>query len=224
MLLRIVDRREVQRARRVDWRQRAVTGWAGFRGAVSLAAAIAVPTTTHSGAPFPDRSLIIFVVSFVILMTVLVQGSTLPAVVRWARIPDDVAHAEELRLARARGAQAALDALPVVAAEVGVSEELQNRLQRNTKRHAALVMAGGDGSAERQLARAQRSDSAGAPGRARTQAPRHHRLRDQRRIDDIVLLELQRDGPRRSATARPRRRRISVPRHAVFTALSYSQR
>ena len=49
-------------SRRVGFRQRFVTSWAGFRGAVSLAAALAVPLTTLSGAPFPDRNLIIFVV------------------------------------------------------------------------------------------------------------------------------------------------------------------
>ena len=77
--------------------------WAGFRGAVSLAAALAVPLTTHSGAPFPDRNLIVFVVCVVILVTVLVQGSTLPDVVRWARMPEDTSHADELQLARCRG-------------------------------------------------------------------------------------------------------------------------
>ncbi len=73
------------------WRQRCVTNWAGFRGAVSLAAALAVPLTTLSGAPFPERSLLIFVVVVVILVTVIVQGTTLPAVVRWANMPEDVA-------------------------------------------------------------------------------------------------------------------------------------
>ncbi len=191
VFIRAVDRREAQRARRVDWRQRAVTGWAGFRGAVSLAAAIAVPMTTHGGTPFPDRSLIVFVVCFVILTTVLVQGSTLPAVVRWARIPEDVAHADELRLARCEGAQAALDALPLVAAELGVSEELQNRLHKEYKQHAALVRSGGDGSAPSDAE--ERGDLI---RQVRLGVLEHKRraitgLRDQRRIDDIVLLELQ---------------------------------
>ena len=70
----------------------------------------------------------------VILVTVLVQGSTLPAVVRWARMPEDVSHAEELQLARTRGAQAALDALPVVAAEVGVSEDLLTASAKGIRR------------------------------------------------------------------------------------------
>jgi monovalent cation/hydrogen antiporter len=190
-LVRAVDRREAQRSRRVDWRQRAVSGWAGFRGAVSLAAAIAVPLTTHGGAPFPDRSLIIFVVSFVILTTVLVQGSTLPAVVRWARIPEDVAHADELRLARCHGAQAALDALPLVAAEFGVGDDLQNRLQSEYRQHAALVRLSDDGSGptdaevKSDLIRQVRLGVLEHKRRAITE------LRDQRRIDDIVLLELQ---------------------------------
>jgi Na+/H+ antiporter len=191
VLVRTVDRRESQRERRIAWRQRMVSNWAGFRGAVSLAAALAVPLTTHSGAPFPDRNLIIFVVSFVILTTVLVQGSSLPAVVRWARIPEDESHADELRLARCHGAQAALDALPLVAAEVGVDEDLQNRLHAEYKKHAALVRASDDNSTRNDAE--ERSDLI---RQVRLGVLEHKRraiteLRDKRRIDDIVLLELQ---------------------------------
>jgi monovalent cation/hydrogen antiporter len=190
-LIRTVDRREVQRERRVAWRQRMVSNWSGFRGAVSLAAAIAVPLSTHSGAPFPDRSLIIFVVSFVILTTVIVQGSTLPAIVRWARIPEDEAHADELRLARCAGAQAALDALPLVAAEVGVSDDLQDRLHAEYQKHAALVRASDDVST-----RSDAEERSDLIRQVRLGVLEHKRraiteLRNQRRIDDIVLLELQ---------------------------------
>jgi monovalent cation/hydrogen antiporter len=190
VLLRTVDRRAVQRTRRVQWRQRVVSHWAGFRGAVSLAAALAVPATTHSGAAFPDRSLLIFVVCVVILVTVLVQGSTLPAVVRWARMPEDVRQADELQLARSRGAQAALGALPVVAGELGVSPQILRRLQKEYEEHAALVETNDDGSpndaAERNdLLRQVRLGVLEHKRRAITE------LRDQNRIDDIVLRELQ---------------------------------
>ncbi|WAC93469.1 Na+/H+ antiporter [Mycobacterium sp. Aquia_213] len=189
-LLRLIDRREVQRERRVPWRQRFVTAWAGFRGAVSLAAAIAVPTTTLSGAPFPDRSLLIFVVVFVILVTVLVQGTSLPAVVRWARMPEDVAYAEELQLARCRGVQAALEALPVVAGELGASPKMLARLQKEYEEHAALVAENGDGSTNDL---AERDDLV---RRVRLGVLQHKRraittLRNQRVIDDLVLRELQ---------------------------------
>ncbi|OBI89912.1 Na+/H+ antiporter [Mycobacterium asiaticum] len=175
----------------VDFRQRSVTSWAGFRGAVSLAAALAIPLETHTGAPFPDRSLIIFVVSVVILVTVLVQGSTLPAVVRWAHLPEDVARAEEVQLARARGAEAALAALPEVAAELGAGPKILARLQKEYEEHAMLVEAGADDSPNNHLAekgdliREIRLRVLDRKRQAITE------LRDQRRIDDIVLRELQ---------------------------------
>ncbi|MBV9318881.1 MAG: Na+/H+ antiporter, partial [Mycobacterium sp.] len=191
VLLRTVDRRAVQRSRRVAWRQRTVSSWVGFRGAVSLAAALAVPMTTRSGAAFPDRNLIIFVVSVVILVTVLVQGSTLPVVVRWARMPDDVGRAEELRLARIRSAEAALVALPLVAGELGVGQELLHRLQKEYEEHAALVTANGDAATNNDAA--ERNDLV---RRIRLGVLEHKRravtdLRDQNRIDDIVLREVQ---------------------------------
>ncbi len=190
LLLRLIDRREVQRERRVTWRQRFVTTWAGFRGAVSLAAALAVPATTLSGAPFPDRSLLIFIVVVVILTTVLVQGISLPAVVRWAQMPEDVAYEEELQLARCRGVQAALEALPVVATELGASPKTLARLQKEYEEHAALVAENGDGSTNDL---AERNDLV---RRVRLGVLEHKRraittLRNQRVIDDTVLRELQ---------------------------------
>ena len=191
VMIRALDRRAVQRSRRVGWRQRTVSSWSGFRGAVSLAAALAVPATTHSGAPFPDRNLIVFVVSVVILVTVLVQGSTLPAVVRWARLPEDTRRADELRLARGHSAQAALDALPMVATELGVDDELRRRLQKEYEEHAALILASGDVSGtvdageRNDLLRRVRLGVLDYQRRAVTD------LRDRNRIDDIVLRELQ---------------------------------
>jgi monovalent cation/hydrogen antiporter len=191
VLIRLIDRRQAQRERRVPWRQRFVTVWAGFRGAVSLAAAVAVPTTTLSGAPFPDRSLLIFIVIFVILVTVLVQGSTLPALVRWARMPDDVTYVQELELARTRGVQAALDALPTVADEVGIGDDLRRRLQKEYEEKAALAQATEDGSTNSRLVKGKEKVR-----RVRLGVLEHKRreiisLRNQKIIDDIVLRELQ---------------------------------
>ena len=191
LLIRLIDRRDVQRERRVNWRQRFVTAWAGFRGAVSLAAALAVPITTLSGAPFPDRSLLIFIVVVVILVTVLVQGSTLPAVVRWAKMPEDVAHAEELQLARTRGVRAALDALPTVADEVGIGDDLRRRLQKEYEEKAALALATEDGSTNSHLVKKKdlvRRVRLGVLDRKRREITA---LRNQNLIDDIVLRELQ---------------------------------
>ena len=150
-------------------------------------------TTTLSGAPFPDRSLLIFIVVVVILVTVLVQGSTLPAVVRWARMPEDVAHAEELQLARTRGVRAALDALPTVADEVGIGPTTcRRRLQKEYEEQ---------GRAGRSPPRTARRTATSSRGkdlvrRVRLGVLERKRqeitaLRNQNLIDDIVLRELQ---------------------------------
>lgn len=59
-----------------------VVSWSGMRGVVSLAAALALPNLTHDGEPFPQRSLIIFLTFCVILFTLVVQGLTLPWLIR----------------------------------------------------------------------------------------------------------------------------------------------
>ncbi|MEQ0681446.1 hypothetical protein ABLO03_02925, partial [Mycobacterium tuberculosis] len=132
-----------------------------------------------------------FVVSVVILVTVLVQGTSLPTVVRWARMPEDVAHANELQLARTRSAQAALDALPTVADELGVAPDLVKHLEKEYEERAVLVMADGADSATSDLA--ERNDLV---RRVRLGVLQHQRqavttLRNQNLIDDIVLRELQ---------------------------------
>ena len=191
VLLRAMDRRQIQRTRRVNFRQRTVSSWAGFRGAVSLAAALAVPMTTRNGAPFPDRSLIIFVVSAVILVTVLVQGSTLPAVVRWANLPEDVARADELRLARERAAQAALEALPQVAGRVGADDDVVRRLRQQYEKQAQVVAAQSDNSVPNDLAEKYDLIRQIRLGVLEHQRRAVTELRDKNLIDDIVLRELQ---------------------------------
>ena len=64
------------------WQWPFVLSFTGVRGIVSLAAALAIPLQTASGQPFPDRDLILFLTFFVILVTLVGQGLTLPAVIR----------------------------------------------------------------------------------------------------------------------------------------------
>jgi CPA1 family monovalent cation:H+ antiporter len=63
-------------------RQIFVTGWTGMRGVVSLAAALALPTLLADGSPFPQRNLIVFLVFCVICVTLVLQGVTLPPLIR----------------------------------------------------------------------------------------------------------------------------------------------
>ncbi|MDO7874246.1 Na+/H+ antiporter [Hymenobacter sp. ASUV-10] len=64
------------------WRGPFLLGWAGMRGVVSLAAALSIPLLTPQGQPFPYRNLILFVTFIVILVTLVVQGLTLPWLIR----------------------------------------------------------------------------------------------------------------------------------------------
>jgi CPA1 family monovalent cation:H+ antiporter len=185
-VIRAIDRRAVQRTRRVGWRQRTVSGWTGFRGAVSLAAALAVPSTVEGGAPFPDRDLIIFSTSVVILLTILVQGTTLPLVVRWARLPEDTARAEELRLAQTRAAEAGVAALPRLAAEFGVDGEHLARIRADYEEHIQIANdEAGESAAAIDLERRLRLAVLARKRQAVTE------LRDENKIDDIVLREVQ---------------------------------
>jgi Na+/H+ antiporter len=68
------------------WQQTFVLGFTGVRGVVSLAAALAIPLTIDSGAPFPHRDVILFATFGVIIITLVGQGMMLPTVIRWLRI------------------------------------------------------------------------------------------------------------------------------------------
>jgi len=70
-----------------DWRFRFVIAWAGMRGVVSLASALSVPVLLDNGAVFPQRNLILFLTFVVIFFTLVVQGLTLPLVIRKLHMP-----------------------------------------------------------------------------------------------------------------------------------------
>ncbi len=71
------------------WRGPVVLGWAGMRGVISLAAALSIPLfLDDSKQPFPQRSLIIFITFIVILVTLVFQGLTLPAVIKWMKLEE----------------------------------------------------------------------------------------------------------------------------------------
>ena len=70
------------------WRGPIIFGWAGMRGVVSLAAALSIPLLIAEGQPFPNRNLILFITFIVILVTLVLQGLTLPWVIRKVRVED----------------------------------------------------------------------------------------------------------------------------------------
>lgn len=70
------------------WKAPALIGWTGMRGVVSLAAALSIPLTLQDGTPFPHRNLILFITFVVILLTLVVQGLTLPFLIKKFKIQD----------------------------------------------------------------------------------------------------------------------------------------
>jgi len=114
---------------------RVVAGWAGMRGVVSLAAALSLPLAI-AGRPLAHRDLLVAITFAVIVVTLVVQGLTLPALVHWLGVAEPGAAEREERRARREAARTALERLDRVAAELGLSERAHQRLARVYARQA----------------------------------------------------------------------------------------
>jgi len=187
-LIRLLDRRPQQRLRRIGARQRTVSALVGFRGAVSLAAVLAVPETVESGAPFPDRDLIVLITCGVIVLTLL-QALLLPAMVRFARLPEDSSVADELQLAEEFTLDAAIDAIDATAAELGTGATVVVRVRHELDKQRSLLAASGSESDPVVQHDDQYTSLSLALIARRREALLE--LRDERRIDDIVLRQVQ---------------------------------
>lgn len=174
------------------WQQTAIVAWSGTRGAVSLAAALAIPFAISGGARFPDRDLIIYLTFAVILSTLVLQGLTLPVMIQRLGMTAGQDEQHEEMAARLAATQAALerlnssarDGLPADLID-GVRKQLQDRSRRFVEQ------------AGRSQSRAQR-----------TQRTRYRRLlreildaertavldlRDQHIISDDVMRKVERE-------------------------------
>jgi NhaP-type Na+/H+ or K+/H+ antiporter len=173
------------------WPAVTVIGWAGMRGVVSLALALAIPTTVEGGGPFPDRNLVVFLSFSVIVVTLVGQGLTLPLVIRWLRVgSDDEGAAGDGRRALARLSEVALDHLDALDAEAdGVPAELVERLrERYRSRLAHLDAEREDGRPDGTRAYAELvSDLLGA------QREELRRLREEGRVTPEVARRLFHD-------------------------------
>jgi Na+/H+ antiporter len=171
----------------------ALVGWMGMRGAVSLAAALALPHETETGAAFPARELIIFLAFCVILGTLVVQGLTLPKVIRSFRLEDDDLEAMEDTKARIHAAEAALERLEELIDEDWVRPETAERLRGlydfRRSRFRARFEGEDDGAIERQSTDYQRLR------RELLEAERAAvvALRREGRISDDVMRRVERD-------------------------------
>jgi monovalent cation/hydrogen antiporter len=150
-LIRVLDRRPSQVARRVGARERLVSGWSGMRGAVSLAAALALPEA------FPQRNLIIFVTFAVILATLVLQGLSLPWLIRRLGLHRDDSEAQEELRGRLRATDAALARLEELADQEWTRDDTVERMRglyqfRRRRLKARAGYLADDGSQDRSLA------------------------------------------------------------------------
>ena len=193
-VLRALDRRPVQRTRRLSARHRTPLAWAGMRGSISLAAALALPLSTDSGLPLPHREALIAVTFAVIVLTVAAQGLTLPAVLRWSRLPADPTQDYEEALALRTAYQTAVKALPAIAADLGAPDEVRDRLVMQYRAQVDELKATmDDNSKSVASAEATMTDWERQLGRAVLPAKRDAvlGLRHAGRIDDVVLRRVQ---------------------------------
>src|ERR1051325_2236204 len=176
-----------------SWRHVTLVAWTGMRGVVSLAAALALPLTIQDGWPFPGRDLILFLTFIVILATLVVQGLSLPLLIRWLGIKDDGSFEKEEREARLKANQAALARLNGISERDPAKADALQRLRIEYEDHI------------RQVEGAE-PESAGTPLRlfsSEYERLSHEALQQERRtilqlrnegvISDEVLRRIQRD-------------------------------
>jgi monovalent cation/hydrogen antiporter len=131
---RLLSKRLRERDPSPSWRTVFVIAFTGVRGAVSLAAALALPYTLANGDAFPYRDLILFVTFSVILITLVGTGVGLPPLVRWLGVADagrteHVAEHESEIAARREALDAALKSLDAITDDRELSDEVVKLLR-----------------------------------------------------------------------------------------------
>ncbi len=124
-----------------------LVSWAGMRGVVSLASALAIPLTLADGSAFPLRNFILFTTFVVILSTLVLQGISLAPLIRTLQFPRDEAHAGDRdleRRLRARMAQAVVAHLDGHYGPELERHEVFSRLRTNYARLEQGLAAAGD--------------------------------------------------------------------------------
>ena len=169
------------------WQWPVLISWAGIRGAVSLVAALALPTD------FPHRELIVFLTFAVIVATLLLQGLTLPSLINVLGVSDDGSAEREDAKARIKAAEAALARLEELVAEGSVRPDTAERLRGafgfRRDRFRARFDETDDGAIEEQSVAYQTvMRQLLAAEQAALLALRNDRL-----IDDNVMQRVQRD-------------------------------
>jgi Na+/H+ antiporter len=174
------------------WQGVVLIGWTGMRGIVSLALALALPLTLPDGTPFAERPVIIVISFAVILVTLLLQGLSLPYVIRALGLEDDGADLREEREALIRASQAALGRLDEIDNATIMHPALLDRVRAPYQERLGRLTTEVRQDPECKLTEGE----AAAFRRLRTEALRAERtavvaLRNQGKISEEVLHRVQ---------------------------------
>jgi len=191
-LPRLLSRKLRARDPNPPWQAIAFLGWTGMRGIVSLALALALPLTLPSGEPFPQRALVVVVSFAVILVTLVVQGLTLPAFIKALKLKDDGADLREEREALLQASDAAVKRLTEIDSTSIIHPQLMERvrlpyeqrlerLTEATREDPECRLTEGEGAAFRRL----RGEALAAERKAVVA------LRNQGKISEEVLHKVQ---------------------------------
>jgi Na+/H+ antiporter len=179
-----------------SWRHVTIVAWTGMRGVVSLAAALAIPLTidgTSHGPPFPGRDLILFLTFIVILATLVVQGLSLPPLIRWLGVKDDGSMEREEREARLKANQAALARLSEIAERDPAKADALQRLRIEYEDHIRQLEGAEPESAGTSLRRFSSEYERLSYEALRQERRTILQLRNEDVINDEVLRRIQRD-------------------------------
>jgi monovalent cation/hydrogen antiporter len=175
------------------WQHVTIVGWTGMRGVVSLAAALAIPLTLPNGSPFPGRDYILFATFCIIFATLVLQGLSLPALIRALRVEDDGGAELEERTARIKANEAALAYLEELKAKAEVPLDVVARLRAEyddrLRQLEAFARSSADGAPRPTTRFYQRIEQEALSVERRTII----QLRDEYVINDEVLRRIQRD-------------------------------
>lgn len=170
-----------------------VVSASGMRGAVSLAAALAIPLEVESGGPFPERELLIFLAFVVIVATLVPQGLALPKLLEHFGLQGDEVVDQEEAEARHAAARAASERLGELRQEDWVEDDLADRLERlytfRQQRFELRRDGGEDPEVEEQVRRRRRLRRELLDAEREALA----RLNADGRIDGDVLRRVERD-------------------------------
>jgi monovalent cation/hydrogen antiporter len=169
-----------------------IIGWTGMRGVLALAAAISLPTALEDGSPFPQRNVILFLTFCVIFATLVIQGLTLPAVIKRLGLAAGRNNLEE-RQARLQILNTVLEYIQILATQAKVEHApIYEHMAHSYRSRVALMEAGEQTEPEMETTVARYASNLQSELRALERSTAIS-LRNEDKINDELLRTIERE-------------------------------